>query len=195
MCATVFAHSGPKKAARPSPSPSRGVAIHHSKQSYVDFWQRNRVVELKKNPGIPLDRVANTKQVVHIPDLRTDPSYIEKYDRIVALVEAAGVRTFVSVPMLKDGELIGAINMYRQEVQPFTDKQIELVRTLPHKPSSPSRTRVCSASCANRCNSRLPPPMCSRYSRSTFDLQVVLDTLVKSAANSAKPIALLFIDR
>ena len=106
----------------------RGVAIHHSKQSYVDFWQRNRVVELKKNPGIPLDRVANTKQVVHIPDLRTDPSYIGKYDRIVALVEAAGVRTFVSVPMLKDGELIGAINMYRQEVQPFTDKQIGLVQ-------------------------------------------------------------------
>ena len=106
----------------------RGVAIHHSKQSYVDFWRRNRVVELKNNPGIPLDRVANTKQIVHIPDLRTDPSYIRKYDRIVALVEAAGVRTFVSVPMLKDDELIGAINMYRQEVQPFTDKQIELVQ-------------------------------------------------------------------
>ena len=85
------------------------------------------MVELKKTPGIPLDRVANTKQIVHIPDLRTDPSYIRKYDRIVALVEAAGVRTFVSVPMLKEDELIGAINLYRQEVQPFTDKQIELV--------------------------------------------------------------------
>ncbi|MGB9386391.1 MAG: GAF domain-containing protein, partial [Pseudolabrys sp.] len=105
----------------------RGVAIHHSKQSYVDFWQRNRVVELKKNPGIPLDRVANTKQVVHIPDLRTDPSYIGKYDRIVALVEAAGVRTFVSVPMLKDNELVGIIAIYRQEVRPFTNKQVELL--------------------------------------------------------------------
>src|SRR5262249_31111391 len=69
-----------------------------------------------------------TKQTVHIPDLRADQSYIEKNDRIVTVVEVAGVRTFVSVPMLKEGELVGAINLYRQEVRPFTDKQIELVQ-------------------------------------------------------------------
>ncbi|MFZ1217383.1 MAG: GAF domain-containing protein, partial [Pseudolabrys sp.] len=106
----------------------RGVALHHSKQSYVDFWRRNPVVDVKKNPGIPLDRLARTKRVVHIPDLRTDQSYIEKNDRIVILVEQADVRTFVAVPMLKEGELIGAINLYRQKVRPFTDKQIALVQ-------------------------------------------------------------------
>ena len=106
----------------------RGVALHHSKQSYVDFWRRNPVVDVEKNPGIPLDRLARTKRVVHIPDLRTDQSYIEKNDRIVILVEQADVRTFVAVPMLKEGELIGAINLYRQEVRPFTDKQIALVQ-------------------------------------------------------------------
>src|SRR5262249_30683622 len=79
-------------------------------------------------PGIPLARLARTKQTVHIPDLRADQSYIEKNDRIVTVVEVAGVRTFVSVPMLKEGELVGAINLYRQEVRPFTDKQIELVQ-------------------------------------------------------------------
>src|SRR5262249_40872152 len=88
----------------------------------------NPVVDVERNPGIPLARLARTKQTVHIPDLRADQSYIEKNDRIVTVVEVAGVRTFVSVPMLKEGELVGAINLYRQEVRPFTDKQLELVQ-------------------------------------------------------------------
>ena len=73
----------------------------------------------------------------------------------------------VDVPMLKDDELIGAIIIYRQEVRPFTDKQIELVQTSPRRPSSPSRTRGCSTSCASaptispsRWSSRPRPPRC-----------------------------------
>ena len=105
----------------------RCVAVH-SKEIHADSWRRNPVIDLRDNPGIPLDRATDTKQVVHIPDLRTDQSYIEKNDRIVTLVEAAGARTFVNVPMLKDNEIVGAIAMYRQEVRPFTEKQIELVK-------------------------------------------------------------------
>src|SRR6185312_13755634 len=52
----------------------------------------------------------------------------EKHWRMVALVETAGARSFVAVPMLKEGELVGAIAMYRQEVRAFTGKQIELVQ-------------------------------------------------------------------
>ncbi|MGB9043692.1 MAG: GAF domain-containing protein, partial [Pseudolabrys sp.] len=105
----------------------RGVAVH-SEQSYADYRRRNPVIDLRDHPGVPLDRLAKTKQIVHVSDLRSDQSYIGKDDRIVSLVEVAGARTFVAVPMLKEGELIGAIAMYRQEVRPFTDKQIQLVQ-------------------------------------------------------------------
>jgi len=105
----------------------RGVATHHSEQSYVDYWRHNPIVELKKHSEAPLARLATTKRVVHIPDLRTDQSYLKKTGRIVALVEVAGVRTVVLVPMIKEGELVGAINLYRKEVRPFTEKQIALL--------------------------------------------------------------------
>ena len=106
----------------------RAVAVHGT-QGFVDHMRHHPIVDLQNSPGIPLDRLARTRELVHIPDLRADDSYIRKATpQIVALVETSGARTFVSVPMLKDGELVGAINLYRQEVRPFTDKQIELVK-------------------------------------------------------------------
>ena len=104
----------------------RAVAVH-SKESYVDFWRRDPIVDLRDHPGVPLDRVTKTKQVVHVPDLRTDPSYAANDTRIVPLVEDVGARTFVMVPMLKEAEIIGTIAMYRQEMRPFTEKQVELL--------------------------------------------------------------------
>ena len=104
----------------------RFVAVH-GPQPYTDFTLSNPVVDLRDNPGIPFDRLAKTNQVVHIPDLRTDQSYIEKNARIVKLADVAGARTYLGVPMLKERELIGVIALYREEVRPFTDKQVELV--------------------------------------------------------------------
>ena len=74
---------------------------------------------------IPLSAWSQRKQVVHIVDIRTEQAYIEREPSFVALAEAAGARTVIIVPMLKDNELIGAIAIYRQEVRPFTDKQID----------------------------------------------------------------------
>ena len=80
-------------------------------------------------PG-PLNKisiVAKTKKVQHVPDLKLDPSYIEGEAAAVVLADTAGARTLVVVPMLKDNEVVGVFSMYRQEVKPFTAKQIELV--------------------------------------------------------------------
>jgi len=105
----------------------RAVAVH-GKQEYVVYYRRDPVVDLRDNPGIPLGRAVKDKLVIHTPDLRTDQSYIAKNNRIVRLVEVAGARSFLLVPMLKEGELIGAIVLYRQEVRPFSDKQVDLVK-------------------------------------------------------------------
>src|SRR5262245_34971956 len=71
--------------------------------------------------------IRRTKKVVQIDDIRAMPPYLEGDPRVVALADLAGARTMFGVPMLKEGTLLGTISIYRQEVRPFTAKQIELV--------------------------------------------------------------------
>jgi GAF domain-containing protein len=102
----------------------RAVALHGLPPAHAEERQRTPV--LRPGPN-PLFRLARTRQTIHIADIRTEQAYIEGIPSFVALADAGGARTLILVPMLKDNELVGSINIYRQEVRPFTDKQIELV--------------------------------------------------------------------
>jgi GAF domain-containing protein len=107
----------------------RAAAVHGPPTSYVDWYRREPVFDPSELLNTPLARVASSKEFLHILDLREDQAYREQNSRVVALVESAGACTVLGVPMLKDNELVGAIFIYRQEVCPFTDKQIELIKS------------------------------------------------------------------
>ena len=103
-------------------------AMHNAPPAWNELRQRNPSV--RPGPNHPLARMAATKQFQHTIDLKVDVSYLERDPALVPIVDLAGARTALVVPMLKENELVGAIVIYRQEVRPFTDKQIALVRNL-----------------------------------------------------------------
>jgi class 3 adenylate cyclase/putative methionine-R-sulfoxide reductase with GAF domain len=92
-------------------------------------WVETQSPVTRPGPNSPIQRIVATKQTLHIADIRLEQAYLEKDPAFVGLVDVAGVRTLLIVPLLKDGEVIGAIGIHRQEVAPFSVKQITLTET------------------------------------------------------------------
>jgi GAF domain-containing protein len=102
----------------------RVAAFHNAPNALAELWRREPL--LRPGPGLAISRSIKSKQVVQIADIMADRAYLERDPARIQVVELGGFRAVLSVPLVKDNEVIGAFNIFRQEPGPFTDKQIAL---------------------------------------------------------------------
>jgi signal transduction histidine kinase len=164
----------------------RPVALHGLPPALAAERQRDMI--LRPDPDHPFSRLIHTKQVVHVDDITAEPAYIRGFRPLVSLVDIGGARTLLMVPMLKEQELVGAIAIYRQELLPFTDKQIDLVSNFARQAVIAienvrllKELRERTTELARSVEELQALGEVSQAVNSTLDLQTVLSTIVAKA--------------
>ena len=154
------------------------VAWRNTPPAFAEYRKR---APFRPSPRSLIGHMLKTKSVVHVADAAANLDYSERTDpSLVAAIELGGVRTYVAVPMLKEGELIGAFTLFRQEVRPFTDRQIALITSFANQVSiAIENARLVHELRESLQQQAAAADVLNIISRSTFDLQTVLDRLVE----------------